>query len=314
MLYKYMSFIDHLLILPTIKLSPPCLLNDPFEQHSSDDYKKLVYKCYLSDGSPPLNYKHKKNQKKFEQEIIQNQPSNIAGRTGIVSLSESSRSLLMWAHYADQHKGIVVGFDDDFLSDIETDALTQEKLIHTKKPIKISYDTTRFDPFEYENENGDFRGISKKLAMKLLTTKSDDWIYEKEHRYIIPIAVADKIKYLGGDNKATEDLINVDGQKRISIHAETKNVKVNSDILMTDNLYMTMSKNSNFLFLKKIDPKKIKAIFFGFRTPRENISRYVWDIEKNLATLGHIELFKYKLCDTDFKLVKERIKKSEYIL
>ncbi len=312
-LYKYMSFVDDFLISPAIKLSPPNLLNDPFESHGVDDIKSVMYDSYMSDGGKPLISNGKELSQDATKKIIQNNPTNIVSRTGVLSLSESNRSLLMWAHYASQHKGIVVGFEDDFLAHVEIDDTAKKKMIHTPFPIKISYDTSRFDLLEFKTSGKNIQEIAKSLAIKLLTTKSDDWIYEKEHRYIAPIGIADHIKYLGGNNDRTNAIRKLISDGKIKIDRKTKVVSIREDIKMDSGAYLTMAKDGNFLFLKTINPEKIKSIFFGLRTPYEHIKKYVMDIENNIDTLGHIELYQYELCNTQFRLNKNTLNKSKYL-
>nr|WP_282098645.1 DUF2971 domain-containing protein [Aeromonas hydrophila] len=112
----------------------------------------------------------------------------------------------MWAHYASQHKGMVIGLEDDFLCGEYSKEKITSNLIHSPNPIKITYDTTRFDLTEFDTLLKNMTQLSKLLAIKLLTTKSDDWIYEKEHRCIVPIGVADKILYIGKTSERTRKI------------------------------------------------------------------------------------------------------------
>lgn len=86
---------------------------------------------------------------------------------GVVCYSETNSNILMWSHYADSHKGLCFEFDSE------------------KKPIK-QWKNFKFHPIIYSNE----RKIDiltdgyVNSFFKLLTTKSLDWNYEKEHRLI----------------------------------------------------------------------------------------------------------------------------------
>lgn len=86
---------------------------------------------------------------------------------GVVCYSETNSNILMWSHYADSHKGLCFEFDSD------------------KRPIK-QWKNFKFHPIMYSNE----RKIDiltegyVESFFKLLTTKSLDWNYEKEHRLI----------------------------------------------------------------------------------------------------------------------------------
>lgn len=86
---------------------------------------------------------------------------------GVVCYSETNSNILMWSHYADSHKGLCFEFDSE------------------KRPIK-QWKNFKFHPIIYSNE----RKIDilsdgyVNSFFKLLTTKSLDWNYEKEHRLI----------------------------------------------------------------------------------------------------------------------------------
>ena len=75
-------------------------LNDPFEaiycKENLNELADYFDDCYSDDNKIPLiEYVEEKKH-----------------RIGIISFSESKDNLLMWAHYANNHKGIVMGFTD----------------------------------------------------------------------------------------------------------------------------------------------------------------------------------------------------------
>lgn len=88
---------------------------------------------------------------------------------GIVCLSESADILQMWAHYADNHSGIVIGLDE---SQFIKDKMALVKVCYqdgmvlfpvTAKPAKLE---------QYEKYFDD-----------VLTRKETNWKYEKEVRF-----------------------------------------------------------------------------------------------------------------------------------
>ena len=87
---------------------------------------------------------------------------------GILSLSKTRDSLLMWAHYADQYSGAVITFDGthDFFSD----------------QIDIEYQSER--PRRHLRDY--LTGTPIPLAE--LCVKSDQWAYEKEVRIVRTLA------------------------------------------------------------------------------------------------------------------------------
>ncbi|MBL0492748.1 DUF2971 domain-containing protein [Aeromonas veronii] len=312
-LYKYMSYIDNYLSDPTIKLSPPSLLNDPFESQDVEDMRRFIYESYLASDNRDVYVNGIKVSPSRAKRIIENEPMSIVNSSGVISLSESNRSLLMWAHYANQHKGIVIGLEDDFLYDELNHIPYSSRLILEPKPIKISYDTIRFDLTDFENFPENRHDIANMLAMKLLTTKSDDWLYEKEHRCIVPIGIADKIIYTGKITDRTRRVKNYISNEQIKINRTTKIVTVSDDIEYKSPVYRWLSRDDKFLFLKRISPKKIKSIYFGVRADDDDIANMMETISKNKEMLGHIKVYKYELCDRQFSIIKEQIPSDFHI-
>jgi|TARA_B110000908_G_C10196893_1_gene423386 hypothetical protein len=87
--------------------------------------------------------------------------AKISKKNGLLCFSEDKYNPVQWAHYADDHKGMCLGFD-----------------VPAKKLRKVEYVPERL-PRETFNEAGHNE--------KLLTTKFDHWHYEREHRLIIEL-------------------------------------------------------------------------------------------------------------------------------
>jgi hypothetical protein len=93
---------------------------------------------------------------------------------GILCLSANPRSILMWSHYADEHKGFVIGFDsdDDFFShrlgEPEDIGLLRIVDYVNNRPIVVIE--------KLKNENHD--------TPDYFFTKNPDWDYEQEWRII----------------------------------------------------------------------------------------------------------------------------------
>lgn len=86
--------------------------------------------------------------------------------------AKNKGNILMWSHYANSHKGVVIEFDTSYKPFIN--GCLKEML----------YSDKRFD-FSIK----DFKNASdmENLVKKLLTTKGNDWIYEQEWRLIYNI-------------------------------------------------------------------------------------------------------------------------------
>ena len=102
--------------------------------------------------------------------------------SGIVCSSKSFSSPIMWSHYSECHKGIVLGYEVS--SELKVD-LFRVLYRHRKAIIDDTGRDVKNNP---------------KLALKFLNLKSKDWKYEKEVRaffYLIDcIEVTDKEQLL----------------------------------------------------------------------------------------------------------------------
>lgn len=97
---------------------------------------------------------------------------------GVLCLSESPKSLLMWAHYADSHRGFVLQFDETspfFNQRVSED----DELRHLRQVI---YSSKRPSLTLSEVEDG-----------SAFLTKGVEWEYEAEWRMLVPLADASHV-------------------------------------------------------------------------------------------------------------------------
>jgi hypothetical protein len=115
----------------------------------------------------------------------------------IICFAEEYLSMLMWSHYADNHKGFAIIYDRNDIENAENYTI-DGKLIR-KKPIlrQVTYAekqsdlTVEIEEYvrAYRMENlGDVvaptPSLSQDKLRKMITEKSPDWSYEKEWRTI----------------------------------------------------------------------------------------------------------------------------------
>ena len=100
-------------------------------------------------------------------------------RFRILCLTEVDDSVLMWSHYADQHKGVVLGFNTRTLEDTYKRPLSRVRY-ETDFPRLIDIDkwlhSVVFGP-SYEWKDPD-------VARTLVLLKHADWAYEREWRWV----------------------------------------------------------------------------------------------------------------------------------
>ena len=85
----------------------------------------------------------------------------VISSVGYYSMTTKPDNLLMWAHYADSHRGVCIKFD--ILKDLDTFLV----------PL----------PVDYNEQYIDFNMLNSDL-LSVLRRKSPDWEYEDEYRII----------------------------------------------------------------------------------------------------------------------------------
>ncbi|WP_415899287.1 DUF2971 domain-containing protein [Neptuniibacter sp. QD48_11] len=197
-LYKYLSSAHKLFTDGLIRVSQPSVLNDPYEAFFD---RKAVEELLLE-----ASYHGPEDMGWALEEI-----ESTISKTGVISLTQSYDNLLMWAHYANEHRGLVVGFnvidDCDFFVElfprINEGSLSQcfgegpiGSPVYNGQLDSIKYQKQpafRLDTYEYPWDELS-AGDTDLIARHSFLHKSDEWIYEKEHRYIIHLEQADVVK------------------------------------------------------------------------------------------------------------------------
>lgn len=189
MLYKYLSP-DRISVLYDFKIrfSQPCVLNDPFESallvdpapyDSAHLLIEAMREQFISENPPTTEEDWEELDeavRELYQEAYEQMKPHVIGRNlaelinraqGVLSLSRTNESLLMWAHYADSHRGYVIGLDDSHPFFREKNGLGK-----TTKPHNVIYTSRRVPVL----------AGSEEFYEQLLCHKSLEWAYEQEVR------------------------------------------------------------------------------------------------------------------------------------
>ncbi len=192
--YKYRNFRNeyHVPSLAQSKLwfAGPLSFNDPFdcqipaEYISKDQDAHRKYIAYLArkKGCPESQLAQvveecmndpetnpRDETKRWEKNYAV-QREVLERVVSIFSVSRNVKSVLMWSHYVDNHRGFVIGYNAENLIDSIGD-VTKSNLI--MKPV--SYTLSMPTPVNRE----DFGSIAG-----ILSAKNEDWRYEEEYRFI----------------------------------------------------------------------------------------------------------------------------------
>lgn len=125
---------------------------------------------------------------------------SIRKNTKILCFSEVYDSMLMWSHYADNHKGFVLVYDKKDLSEAKSYTKKDELTFNKTKLEKVRYvdkqkDMTQaalsYIRFNMLPNMGDIELGNGKIPVRdlreILLEKAKDWSYEKEWRIIARI-------------------------------------------------------------------------------------------------------------------------------
>jgi hypothetical protein len=102
---------------------------------------------------------------------------------GLFCATRTYRNLLMWAHYADRHAGVVLGLRAD---------LTKDSMLRLTKPVRYSDQRPHaIDTVDEFIASLDLPSneAARKIGDKLFHTKSAEWAYEEEVRLLMPAGV-----------------------------------------------------------------------------------------------------------------------------
>lgn len=185
-----------------LKVTPPNQFNDPFEftphliitnphRRATDILKnnKHLAKLYqhwmvvgLFCGSFREFKKYVKTHRQemakemsqhFQSATAELQPNildNTSKRYGVLCLSNRRDSILMWGHYCDKHRGLVIGFD-------ASNQVFQPKNGRDLRPVDYVRERVVFDTTWKESDPRMFA-----YEKKMVFSKNEDWRYEGELR------------------------------------------------------------------------------------------------------------------------------------
>lgn len=103
------------------------------------------------------------------EKLAQEKSQEQAERTGICSFGGDPLSILMWSHYASQHRGVCLQFD------------VARDPVNLLLALEVKYS----DEYPVINWVRDFYSDNRNFAEKTLLTKHSGWSYERERRIIV---------------------------------------------------------------------------------------------------------------------------------
>lgn len=174
-LYKYFSKSGFLRFLRsfTIRFTPLCAFNDPFE------------------AVPVITgLKNQLNGDSLLSDQLQAALAvSFGGNVGVFCLSEDPLNLLMWGHYCNAHQGAVVGFDIThafFNAQSTPSGFLQylRRVNYRKQRATLPFAHFQRNKMGFLNDHGSGWFELLRSEHPLMFTKSPDWSYEREWRLV----------------------------------------------------------------------------------------------------------------------------------
>ena len=269
-----LSFFDD----PLLRLTPPSDLNDPFDSKPTQAGIEKKLKFFFDDRDDLEDAGAESGiRAAYEKDL-----RSGLDRFGIISLTEDPYNLLMWSHYAAEHKGLVVSISCDSSTFEYHDKFTETCGVSKLKPTRVKYSNMR--PGNQMPDSTIYEYFEHNFYTHFAMTKGNDWIYEKEYRYLLRIAEADvAIADINLPSWASSQGADI----RIT-HLYDNSYKIEAACVEKRDLLPWVlafaqgrSEISNVKLFKRLKENSITGIYFGSRASEENILRARDKIEKS---------------------------------
>lgn len=195
------------------RVTPPNDFNDPFEMlpraysgmtedviykraeekaYSYEYYQKITnqlnldvtyeaYRAYLIQTPKIIQDVAADIKQSLENRDFTTLIDQVSQTLGVLCFTSEADNILMWSHYADDHKGVVIGFDSKVLS---------------QNWFPVMYQDERIDiPFGASADSEEY----KQAVVNILSTKFTTWGYEDEYRFFVKFDQCTKNQIGGKD-------------------------------------------------------------------------------------------------------------------
>lgn len=230
-IYKYRNWKDdnhkNVLNKCEIYLASPKLFNDPFDcripenlylldteekrekfaNHNIQKLKDTLINSGYDLNTIKSNLKNRLKCNLHEEHLFNEKQGNdnIDKYYGVFSASKTWKSILMWSHYSDNHKGYCIGFKENLLINSGKFGRGGDVFYSNSFPT--------INPLDFEGNTSDDSFIQ-------MHTKAKDWKYEEEYRLSIldPEGLTDSERLIKLDNQYISEVI-----LGLAIESEAKN-------------------------------------------------------------------------------------------
>jgi hypothetical protein len=155
----------------TLAFTPPIRFNDPFDTNIAVDYEpnaEDLRKFYVDHVGKAANWsggvsysedqfvaEHLKNPTRFHKVLCYARDSFMENTVGVACFTELPNDPLMWASYADKHRGVLIGFDathPDF-SEVRFVKYSKTRPVHRRLGAKLDgKEMMKSDVWDWQQE------------------------------------------------------------------------------------------------------------------------------------------------------------------
>ena len=231
-LYRYMSFDNYWtnnLFKGEVVLKKPSEFNDPFDCYLNIDINK-----FWDTSGKKLFYKEHGMNISMNKHYGQDSDLSIffgQDRMRVACFAESWKTLLMWSHYADSHKGLCIEYD--------TSLMSVKKFL-----FPIIYQN------ELYNATNDFCYYENNL-FNFLFFKSNEWKYENEWRIAVMKEQINDKMYDNGCELYKLIMKNCISAVYIGLKADDSNIEKIKNADVNFKIYKAKKSSNNFCLEKE---------------------------------------------------------------
>lgn len=256
---------------PLLRLTPPSALNDPFDSKPTKIGIEKKTNFFFDDGETLGK------PKVYGPDLRQSYENRL--RTGlddfgVISLTEDPYNLLMWSHYGNEHKGVVVSILCDSSTFVFHSQYTENCGVSKKIPERVIYSNRR--PGHEMPDNAIYEYFENNFYTHFAMTKGNDWIYEKEYRYLMRTDEAD----VGIVESQNQEWIEKKHDGIVVTHIRNNSYKVEASLKSSKQylklmllVYQGRGEISDVKLFKRISKKSLTGIYFGCRVSDDDILR-----------------------------------------
>jgi hypothetical protein len=188
-LFKLSSIRKGFFLDPKLRLSQRSSLNDPFEclpqaSQVASLYDR-IFAAFKKQGSDVTGYDTIGAHIRKAGADVLYKYTDLHDRYGIISFCREIDSILIWSHYADNHKGIAIEIEIDKMGLNNSLNHSQFSAKNIKSPQPVIYSKSRS---VVDTGETNFSHLFDSFFIK-----SDEWAYEKEYRIVADLVDSNEV-------------------------------------------------------------------------------------------------------------------------